>query len=261
MRTKIVAGNWKMNTDQTSGLQLVAEIVKGLENIYLLPEIELAFGVPHPYLKSVADAIPDYFKSQLKVAGQNCHLELNGAYTGCVSAAMLKDVGCRSVILGHSERRKYFGETDALLHDKIKTAFSQNLTVIYCCGETLEEREGGLEEKVIAEQISTALFGFSAEQLKNIVIAYEPVWAIGTGKTASPEQAEAVHAFIRKSLADQYDETTADNMTILYGGSVKPANAADIFAKPNVDGGLIGGASLKSADFLAIVAAMVKSPK
>ncbi len=191
--------------------------------------------------------------SDIEVIAQNMHFAENGAYTGEVSASMLKSVGIQTVILGHSERRAYFNETDATLAKKVDAALVNNMRVIFCFGEELEDRKSGKEETVVGNQISNALFHLDASAFKNIVLAYEPVWAIGTGETASPEQAQDMHAFIRKTLADKYGNDVADNVSILYGGSVKPNNAKEIFSKPDVDGGLIGGASLKAEDFFAIV--------
>lgn len=191
--------------------------------------------------------------SDIEVIAQNMHFAENGAYTGEVSASMLKSVGIQTVILGHSERRAYFNETDATLAKKVDAALANNMRVIFCFGEELEDRKSGKEETVVGNQISNALFHLDASAFKNIVLAYEPVWAIGTGETASPEQAQDMHAFIRKTLADKYGNDVADNVSILYGGSVKPNNAKEIFSKPDVDGGLIGGASLKAEDFFAIV--------
>lgn len=191
--------------------------------------------------------------SVIEVIAQNMHFAANGAYTGEVSAAMLKSIGVNTVILGHSERREYFNETDELLAKKVDAALANDMRVIFCFGEELADRKAGNEETVVGSQIKNALFHLDAAAFKNIVLAYEPVWAIGTGETASPEQAQDMHAFIRKTLADTYGENVANDVSILYGGSVKPANAKEIFGKPDVDGGLIGGASLKAEDFFAIV--------
>ncbi len=191
--------------------------------------------------------------SDIEVIAQNMHFAENGAYTGEVSASMLKSVGVQTVILGHSERRAYFNETDATLAKKVDAALANNMRVIFCFGEELEDRKSGKEETVVGNQISNALFHLDASAFKNIVLAYEPVWAIGTGETASPNQAQDMHAFIRKTLADKYGNDVANDVSILYGGSVKPNNAKEIFSKPDVDGGLIGGASLKAEDFFAIV--------
>ena len=257
MRKKIVAGNWKMNTNAAEGQKLIQEINKGLENLYLRPELEIIVSPPFPYLPTVKKEMSTAFANSFKLAAQNCHVNPSGAYTGNVSAPMLKDIGCDYVILGHSERRKYDGETSQYLKHKVDIVLENKMKVIYCCGETLEERK---EEKlfdIIKGQIVEGLFHLSATQLENVVIAYEPVWAIGTGVTASPEQAEEMHSFIRKILIEQYGEVVANDTTILYGGSVKPANAKELFGKPNVDGGLVGGASLKGESFLGIIKTMV----
>lgn len=189
----------------------------------------------------------------IEVVAQNMHFAENGAYTGEVSASMLKSVGIKTVILGHSERRAYFNETDQSLAKKVDAALAHNLRIIFCFGEELADRKAGNEENVVKNQIQNTLFHLDADAFRNIVLAYEPVWAIGTGETASPEQAQDMHAFIRKTLSDKYGETTAESVSILYGGSVKPNNAKEIFSKQDVDGGLIGGASLKAEDFFAIV--------
>ncbi len=190
---------------------------------------------------------------EIEVIAQNMHFAESGAYTGEVSASMLKSIGIKTVILGHSERRAYFNETDESLAKKVDAALEHDLRVIFCFGEELADRKAGNEESVVGSQIKNALFHLEASAFKNIVLAYEPVWAIGTGETASPEQAQDMHKFIRQTLNDKYGSQVADDMTILYGGSVKPANAKEIFGKPDVDGGLIGGASLKAEDFYAIV--------
>ena len=193
--------------------------------------------------------------SQISIGAQNCHQEKSGAYTGEVSAEMLVSAGIKYVVLGHSERREYFGEDDQLLAGKVQFALSNGLIPIYCCGEKLEVREAGDHERVVGKQVEEALFGLSAKQLSSVVIAYEPVWAIGTGKTASAAQAQEMHAYIRSKIAGAFDDATANSISILYGGSVKPGNAKEIFDQPDVDGGLIGGASLKSRDFTDIIKA------
>lgn len=246
-RKNIVAGNWKMNKDYEEGRSLARDIVAKLQP----SDTVVILGTPYIHLKGVSHIISDI--NNLHLSAQNCHQEAGGAYTGEITAEMLKSVGCEYVILGHSERREYFGEDDTLIAAKIKRAQAAGLTPIYCCGEKLPSREAGEQEQVVGAQIKEALFGLSAEELSDVVIAYEPVWAIGTGKTASPEQAQEMHAFIRGLLVDQYGEYAADAMSILYGGSVKPGNAKDLFSQPDVDGGLIGGASLKADDFLAII--------
>lgn len=194
-------------------------------------------------------------KSKVKVAAQNMHFAESGAYTGEISAKMLKSIDVKTVILGHSERREYFGEDDALLAKKVDTALESEMDVIFCFGEVLADRKSNNHEAVVESQISNALFHLEATAFKNIVLAYEPVWAIGTGETASPEQAQDMHAFIRKTLAAKYGDDVANSVSILYGGSCKPGNAKEIFSKPDVDGGLIGGAALNAEDFFAIISA------
>lgn len=211
----------------------------------------VVLGTPHIHLRSIAAIVKDV--SNLKLAAQNCHQEASGAYTGEISAGMIKSCGADFVILGHSERREYFGEEDELIAKKIDAVMGQGLRPIYCCGEKLDVREAGKQNELVGQQVKTALFHLSEEQISQVVIAYEPVWAIGTGKTASPEQAQDMHAHIRQLLSGQYGEAVANVISILYGGSVKPDNAKEIFSKPDVDGGLIGGASLKATDFVAIV--------
>ena len=246
MRKNIVAGNWKMNNDlaQTEGL---------LTDLQKQTQTSDAEVMVAPSFTNLWHSFQSLRTSDIEVIAQNMHFAENGAYTGEVSASMLKSVGIQTVILGHSERRAYFNETDVTLAKKVDAALANNMRVIFCFGEELEDRKSGNEEAVVGSQISNALFHLDASAFKSIVLAYEPVWAIGTGETASPEQAQDMHAFIRKTLADKYGNDVADNVSILYGGSVKPNNAKDIFSKPDVDGGLIGGASLKAEDFFAIV--------
>jgi triosephosphate isomerase len=209
-----------------------------------------------PAFVNLSDAVRTLDDSAIEVVAQNMHFEESGAYTGEVSADMLLGIKVSTVILGHSERRAYFGEDDELLEKKVNTAVAKNMRAIFCFGEELQERKAGSHFDVVKRQLSNALFSLKREAWKQLVLAYEPVWAIGTGETASPEQAQEMHAFIRKTIAEAYDREVADKVTILYGGSVKPSNAGEIFSKPDVDGGLIGGASLVAADFLAIVEAI-----
>lgn len=251
MRKKIVAGNWKMNKSLDEGLSLVSEIIHMAED-EKHNEAEVVLCVPFIHLVSVAKMIQG--KENIHLAAQNCHHEESGAYTGETSAAMIQSTGAKYVIVGHSERREYFGENDALLFAKIKQALSNGLSPIYCCGETLDVRETGKHISLVTGQVSEALFALSPDEIQKVVIAYEPVWAIGTGKTASAEQAQEMHAALRKHLAVKFGEEIANSISILYGGSVKPDNASEIFAKADVDGGLIGGASLKSRDFMQIIA-------
>lgn len=246
MRKNIVAGNWKMNKDLTE-TQALLEALKQETNS------GQAEVIVTPTFVNLASATASLEGSAIAVAAQNMHQNASGAFTGEISAQMLKAVGVTTVILGHSERRAYFHESDELLAQKVNTALENGMRVIFCFGEELADRQGNTQEKVVATQLSNALFHLTAAQWSHIVLAYEPVWAIGTGETASPEQAQEMHAFIRKAVSNKYDATVADAVTILYGGSVKPANAKEIFSKPDVDGGLIGGASLKAKDFFEIV--------
>ena len=247
MRKKIVAGNWKMNTTVPEGIELAKAVAaKSAE----LPEnVGLIVAPPFTHLAAVAEAIKG---SRVELSAQNCADHEKGAYTGEVSVDMLKSIGCKWTILGHSERRQYYGETDEKLVVKVRLALAGGLGVILCVGENLEQREAGKHFDVVKEQIENVLFNFTAEELKNIVIAYEPVWAIGTGKTATAEQAEEIHAYIRKVLAGKFGKEAAEETTILYGGSCKPSNAAELFAMKDIDGGLIGGAALKPDDFIGI---------
>ncbi|ULC58810.1 triose-phosphate isomerase [Flaviramulus sp. BrNp1-15] len=249
MRKNIVAGNWKMNNDLSASKKLAKQVVKKVKKAKL-KGTKVIIAPTFVNLESVAKATK---KSKVSVAAQNMHFEESGAFTGEVSAKMLKSVGVKTVILGHSERREYFGETDELLAKKVDAALANKMKVIFCFGEVLADRKSNKHEKVVESQIKNALFHLEASAFQNIVLAYEPVWAIGTGETASPEQAQDMHAFIRKTLSDKYGNDVADEVSILYGGSVKPANAEEIFSKPDVDGGLIGGAALNADDFFAIV--------
>ncbi|NIK92243.1 triose-phosphate isomerase [Mangrovimonas sp. CR14] len=246
MRKKIVAGNWKMNNDLAHTESLISDLKKQKNTSNA--EVMIA-----PTFTNLWMAFESLRQSDIEVIAQNMHFAESGAYTGEISAQMLKSIGVTTVILGHSERRAYFNETNELLAKKVDAALDNDMSVIYCFGEELSDRKSGKEEDVVKSQISEALFHLPKEAFKSIVLAYEPVWAIGTGETASPEQAQDMHAFIRKTLADMYGEDVADSVSILYGGSVKPDNAKEIFSKPDVDGGLIGGASLKADDFFAIV--------
>jgi len=252
MRKKIVAGNWKMNCTLDEGKKLTSEVIHMVED-EVNNDAEVVLIPPFIHLTNIKTLVGS--NQRISVGAQNCHQEGSGAYTGEVSAEMLASADIEYVILGHSERREYFGETDELLASKISHALENGLVPIYCCGEKLESREAEDHERVVGEQVAEALFGLNEDQLKGIVIAYEPVWAIGTGKTASAEQAQEMHQFIRSKIAEKFNQETADAISILYGGSVKPGNAAEIFSQPDVDGGLIGGASLKSRDFTDIIKA------
>lgn len=249
MRKKIVAGNWKMNTTLQEGVALAKEVNDALKAVS--PKCDVVICVPFTHLASVKNVID----ANLGLGAENCADHKSGAYTGEVSAAMVASTGANYVILGHSERRQYYGETSETLKEKVALAFENNLTPIFCIGEVLEERENGTYFDVVKSQIEDALFHLSAEDFGKIILAYEPVWAIGTGKTATDDQAEEMHAFIRKTITGKYGETVADNTSILYGGSCKPSNAQALFAKPNVDGGLIGGAALQAESFMGIVTA------
>ncbi len=246
MRQKIVAGNWKMNKNVTETKSLIADLKAQTKTSSTRVIITPSFV----NLTTAVDAVAG---SGIEVAAQNMSQHDSGAYTGEISAAMLKDAGVKIVLLGHSERRAYYNETDALLVEKVNKALAEGIEVIFCFGEELEDRKAGKHFDVVASQISNALFHLKADAFKNIILAYEPVWAIGTGETASADQAQEMHAFIRKTLADKYDANLADSVSILYGGSCKPSNAEEIFSKTDVDGGLIGGASLKAEDFFGIV--------
>jgi len=246
MRTKIVAGNWKMNNDLAQTEALITELKKQVQT----SDAEVMIA---PVFTNLYKAIEALKEDTIEVISQNMHYAANGAYTGEISAAMLKSVGIKTAILGHSERRAYFNETDELLSQKVDAALENDIRVVFCFGEELDDRKSGNHFNVVESQIKNALFHLPESAWSNLVLAYEPVWAIGTGETASPEQAQEMHAFIRKTILDKYNETVAQNVSILYGGSVKPANAKEIFSNPDVDGGLIGGAALNAEDFFAIV--------
>lgn len=251
MRKNIVAGNWKMNTTVAEGVQLAKEVNEAVAAAGEL-KCDVVIGVPFTHLTAVKDVIDI---EKVGLSAENCANKEKGAYTGEVSAAMVASTGANYVILGHSERREYYNETPKILKEKVDLALANGLKIIFCCGESLELRNAGTYEEFIKAELKDSLFHLSAEEFANIVIAYEPIWAIGTGVTATSDQAEEVHAFIRSFLAEKYGETVANDTTILYGGSCKPSNAPELFAKPNIDGGLIGGASLKAADFMGIVTA------
>jgi triosephosphate isomerase (TIM) len=246
-RQRIVAGNWKMNLSYLEGRDLVREITDRLQPTETL----VVLAPPFTHLNNIGNIIHGI--SNLHLGAQNCHWANTGAYTGEVSARMLESIEVGFVIIGHSERREYFAETDEMLAQKTDAVLEHNMRPIFCCGEKLDVREAGRQEEVVAAQLRNGLFHLSPDAFRQVVIAYEPVWAIGTGKTASPQQAQDMHAFIRKLIAEQYGQGIADSASILYGGSCNPANARELFQQPDVDGGLIGGASLKAADFLAIV--------
>ena len=250
MRKNIVAGNWKMNTTVPEGIKLAKEVNDALCNIKA--NCEVIICVPFTHLYPINTEIN---ADVLGLGAENCANHASGAYTGEVSASMVASTGAKYVILGHSERRQYYGENSEILREKVALALENGLTPIFCIGEVLEEREEGRQNEVVRRQLEEGLFNLSSEDFSKIIIAYEPVWAIGTGKTATADQAEEIHAYIRQIIADKYGKEVAENTSILYGGSCKPSNAAELFAKPDVDGGLIGGASLKCEDFMGIVRA------
>ncbi len=250
MRKNIVAGNWKMNTTVPEGVALAKEVNEALKG--LDKKCDVVICTPFTHLTSVAAVID---QNVLGLGAENCADHKSGAYTGEVSAPMVASTGAKYVILGHSERRQYYGETAETLREKVALALENCLTPIFCIGEVLAEREDGTFNEVVKAQIVDGLFNLSAEDFGKIILAYEPVWAIGTGKTATADQAQDMHAHIRAVIAEKYGKEVAENTSILYGGSCKPSNAAELFAKPDVDGGLIGGAALKCADFMGIVKA------
>jgi triosephosphate isomerase len=250
MRKKIAAANWKMNLTLPEAENLIEGILSAAPAV----NGEMLICPPFPYLMRIKALLDG--RLRFHVGAQNCATEKSGAYTGEVSAEMLQSVGAEYVIIGHSERREYYAETGEILEKKIRQAITSGLTPLFCCGEGLEIREKGKQTDFVARQLEESLFTLSADEMKKIVIAYEPIWAIGTGRTASPDQAQEMHAFIRANIGHRYDNSLAEEQTILYGGSCKPDNARDLFSCPDVDGALIGGASLKADSFLAIAAAL-----
>lgn len=254
MRKQIAAANWKMNCTLQQANALLDEL---LVTPHTTDENHIAvFGVPFPYLMLAKEKLAG--KANVFVAAQNCYNKKSGAYTGETSCEMLQSIGVEYVILGHSERREYFSESNQMLAEKLDLALEYGLTPIFCCGEALEVREAGTQNEFVAKQLKESLYHLGAEQMKKIVIAYEPIWAIGTGKTATSEQAQEMHAHLRAELANQYGKEVADSISILYGGSVKANNASEIFGQPDVDGGLVGGASLVAKDFAAIINGLKK---
>jgi triosephosphate isomerase len=253
MRTKIVAGNWKMNLDVNASITLAEAISTEIASV----KTENTRVIIAPTYVNLYPVLTQAdLDERIEVAAQNMHQAKNGAFTGEISAEMLKSIGLQTVILGHSERRTYYNETDAALAEKVTTALSNKLAVIFCFGEVLEERKSEKHFEVVKSQLQNALFHLDEKDWDNIVLAYEPVWAIGTGETASPAQAQEMHAFIRTVIAKKYGTDIAQDVSILYGGSVKPSNAQEIFSQPDVDGGLIGGAALKANDFAALIKAI-----
>ena len=253
MRKKIVAGNWKMNTTVPEGVELAKAVVE--KSAQVAEGVGLVIATPFTHLVPVADVVKG---TRVQLSAENCADKEKGAYTGEVSAEMVKSTGAQYVILGHSERREYYKETPEILKEKVLLALKNGLKVIFCIGESLAEREANKQNEVCKAELEGSVFNLTAEEFKNIVIAYEPIWAIGTGKTATADQAEEIHAFIRSCVAEKYGEAVADETSILYGGSCKASNAPELFAKPDIDGGLIGGASLKAADFKGIIDAWKK---
>ena len=247
MRKPFIAGNWKMNTDSASAVALAAGLAKELSSV---DTVDVAVCPPFVYLQSVAAALS---ASNVALGSQNVYFQEKGAFTGEISCAMLKDTSCAYAIIGHSERRHVMGETDAMINKKISAAISGGLLPIFCVGELLEDRQGGTTNEVVASQIKNGLEGICAESVQAVTVAYEPVWAIGTGLTATPEQAQEVHAMIRGLLAELYGNEIAQAIRIQYGGSAKPSNTAELMAQPDVDGLLVGGASLKVEDFAAMI--------
>ena len=252
MRKKIAAANWKMNLTLQQGEQLLDNI---LSKPHDLKENQLAiFAVPSPYIPMAQSKLRN--KENVFVAAQNCFSKKNGAYTGEISVEMLSSLGVQFVVIGHSERREYFNESNSFLADKINTCLENNIQPIFCCGEPLSIREAGTQNEYVAKQLKESLYHLTDAQIHKIVIAYEPIWAIGTGKTASSDQAQEMHAFIRNEINISYGASTANSISILYGGSVKGANAMELFTQPDVDGGLVGGASLIAEEFVAIINAL-----
>ena len=253
MRKKIVAGNWKMNMNLQDGIALAKELNDTLTAEK--PNCGVIICTPFIHLASIAQFLD---QNIIGLGAENCADKEKGAYTGEVSAEMVKSTGAQYVILGHSERRGYYNETPEILKEKVLLALKNNLKVIFCIGESLEEREANKQNEVVKAELEGSVFNLSAEEFKNIIVAYEPIWAIGTGKTATADQAEEIHAYIRSVIADKYGKEAAEDTSILYGGSCKASNAPELFSKPNIDGGLIGGASLKCADFKGIIDAWKK---
>lgn len=249
-RKKIVAGNWKMYKTLPEAMETIGTLTHALAVQSPKENVEVWIAPPSVILPLI---IHNYHNRGISFGAQNCSEHKEGAYTGEISAAMIRSVHAQFVILGHSERRAYHHENDTLIHKKIRAALSNQLIAVYCCGETLDQRNAGQHFDIVRKQVTEALSGFNADEMSNIVIAYEPVWAIGTGVTASPEQAQEMHALIRETLRQLFDGKVADQMHILYGGSVKPGNAAELFSQPDIDGGLVGGASLVASDFTGII--------
>lgn len=249
MRKQIAAANWKMNCDISQARDLLHQLKRHAPE--LKPDQQVVVAVPFPYLLLAKEILQE--RSGYFISAQNCHTADAGAYTGEVSAEMISSCGITHVLVGHSERREYNQETNEVLAGKVSQALKHGLTPIFCCGESLDIRETGNENQFVSSQIEDSLFGLTADEFSKVVIAYEPIWAIGTGKTATADQAQQMHAHIRETVAGKFGENVAGNLSILYGGSVKADNASEIFGKPDVDGGLVGGASLKANDFITII--------
>ena len=246
MRKKIVAGNWKMNNNKSE----TAELIQALKSLSFSTDVRVMIAPAYTHLAQAEELTQG---GRIEVLAQNMNANDSGAFTGEISAKMLHSIGINKVILGHSERRAYYNETDAGLKQKVQTALTYDMEVVFCFGEDLDERKAGSHFEVVKSQLETALFDLNSSKWSKIILAYEPVWAIGTGENASPEQAQDIHAFIRALITSKYNQDLAEDVSILYGGSVKPANASGIFSQPDVDGGLIGGASLNAEDFTAII--------
>jgi len=254
MRKQIAAANWKMNLTYQQAEKLLSEILNA--NLELTPYQQVLFGVPFPYLIMANSEVAD--DTNYSIAAQNCSDKKAGAYTGEVSAEMLQSIGIRYCIVGHSERREYFGETAQTLADKVNLCLQYNIVPVFCCGEALSIRDEGRQNQYVQTQLEESLFHLSPEQFQNLIIAYEPIWAIGTGRTASTEQAQEMHQHLRSVIRSKYGPEIADSVSILYGGSVKASNAAELFGSPDVDGGLVGGASLQAQEFGQIIKALKK---
>ncbi len=252
MRKKIAAGNWKMNLSYNEGMELAEAITNQAKDI--ADNQLVILGTPYIHLKEAVDK--SEANPKVKIAAQNCHQAEKGAFTGEISIPMLQSIGIEYVILGHSERREYFHETNEILAEKAKAVLAAGMTPIFCCGESLEVREEGWHAKYVRNQLERGLFHLSQEDFNKVIIAYEPIWAIGTGVTASPQQAQDMHKEIRLAIENRYDANTAENTSVLYGGSVKPSNADELFSQADVDGGLVGGASLKPELFLPIISSL-----
>lgn len=249
MRKKIAAGNWKMNLTYEEGRNLLSELKTNLEAGDKISDVKVIVGVPFPYLSSYADFLKN---SGISLAAQNCYPKNSGAFTGEVSVPMLKSAGVEYVIIGHSERREYFGESNQFISEKVDSVLAGGLEPVFCCGESLQVREAGQHFEFVKKQIEDSLFHLSNEDIQKVIIAYEPIWAIGTGVTASSAQAQEMHKVLRDFIGSKYGGATAEKISVLYGGSVNAGNAAELFSQPDVDGGLVGGASLKSKDFTII---------